>query len=90
MKMQEAMDIINNKPKGFMVHFEWCGDGFLRTDYFPDKHAGESLIPTEHEAWELADRFARVTKGKTCNIYVVDSQFIPVKDYEIRKIANSY
>ena len=89
MKIQEVMDIINNKPKGFMVDFKWCGDGFLRGDHFPDKHAGESLIPTEHEAWELADRFARATKGKTCDIYVVDSMFKPVKDYELRRIANS-
>lgn len=88
MKIQEAMDIIHNKPKGFMVSFEWCGDGLLRSDHFPDKRAGEPLIPTEHEAWELADRFARATKGKTCNLYVVDSSSSPVKDYKKRIIAN--
>ena len=88
MKMQEAMDIINNKPKGFMVSFEWYGDGMLRSDHFPDKHNAEPLIPTEWEAWELADRFARATKGKTCNIYVTDNTFSPVKDYENRKIIN--
>lgn len=38
MKMQEALDIMEDvrKPAGFMVHFEWAGDGFLRSDYFPD------------------------------------------------------
>ena len=88
MKMQEAMDILNNKPKGFMVHFEWCGDGFLRSDYFPDKHAGEPLIKTEHEAWELARAFAKATKKRTCNLYVVNNDFTPVYGYAAREIAN--
>ena len=87
MKMNEAMALIN-KPKGFMVSFEWWGDGFLRSDYFPDKHAGEALIASEEEAWKLAARFAVATKGKTCNIYVVDDRFSPVPCYEIRKIKN--
>ena len=86
--MQEAMDMINNKPKGYMVHFEWCGDGMLRSDYFPDKHNGETLIQTEWEAWELVGKFARATKGKTCDLYVIDNTFSPVKDYERRKIIN--
>lgn len=88
MEHQEALDIIHNKPKGFMVHFEWHGDGFLRGDHFPAKHAGEALIPTEWEAWELANRFARATKGRTCNLYVMDDDFNPVKDYKKREIVN--
>lgn len=88
MKIQDAMDIINNKPKGYMVHFEWCGGGGLRGDYFPDKHTGERLIQTEWDAWELADRFAKATKGKTCNVYVIDDTFLAVKDYEKRIILN--
>jgi hypothetical protein len=88
MKMQEAMDIMNNKPKGFMVSFERCGDGFLRSDHFPDKHAGEPLIATEHEAWELARDFARAAKGRVCNLYVIDSTFQPVRGYESRMIDN--
>ncbi len=88
MKMQAVMDIINNKPEGFMVSFEWCGDGMLKSDYFPDKHSGENLIPTEWDAWELADRFAKITKGKTCNLYVVDNPYTPVRDYKKRLILN--
>ena len=88
MKTQDAMDMINNKPKGFMVHFERCGDGFLRSDYFPEKHDGEPLIETEHEAWELANRFAKATKGSTCNVYVIDHTFSPVKGYKDREIVN--
>ena len=88
MKLQEAMDIINNKPEGYMVDFEWCGDGLLRSDHFPDKHAGEQLIPTEWEAWGLASRFARATKGKTCNICVTDHNFNPVEGYKSREIIN--
>lgn len=86
MKMQEAMDILHNKPKGFRVHFEWCGDGFLRSDYFPNH--GEPLIPTEAEAWELTERFARATQGKTCNLYVVSHDFRPVPGYKARMIEN--
>lgn len=88
MKMQTAMGMINNKPKGFMVHFEWIDRGCLSSDYFPDKHADEPLIETEYEAWKLAHKFARVTKGKACNIYVIDHTFSPVKDYEDREIKN--
>jgi hypothetical protein len=86
MKLQDAMDLIHNRPQGFRVAFEWCGDEFLRSDYFPDRE--ESLISTEAEAWELADRFARVTRGRTCNLYVVDYRYMPVTDYKLRKIAN--
>ncbi len=89
MKMQEAMNIINNKPKGFMVSLEWVkSGGILASDHFPDKHGGETLIPTEWEAWELADRFARVTRGLAVNIYVVDDTFKPVEEYKKRKIIN--
>ena len=88
MKMQEAMDMINNKPKGYKVAFEWCGDGMLRSAYFPDGGPGDLLIATEHEAWELADRFARATVGKTCNLYVVDHTHHPVEGYKAREIAN--
>jgi len=86
MKMQEAKDLMNNKPRGFMVSFDWYGDGFLTSDHFPDKHAGEKLIRSEHEAWELARDFARATKGRTCNLYVIDSEFKPVNGYRDRKI----
>jgi hypothetical protein len=87
MKMSEALNVIKNKS-GFMVQFEWCGDGFLRGDYFPDYHAGEKLIETEAEAWELAEKFANATKGKTCNIYVLKENFSPVEDYKEREIIN--
>ena len=89
MKMQDALDIIHNKPKGFMVHLEWDDGRFLRTDYFPNSlNSKEELIPTEWEAWELAERFAKATKGRTRNLYVVDASFNPVKGYEQRKILN--
>ena len=78
MKMEEAQEIINGEDKGFMVHFDECGDGMLRSNYFPDKHAGEALIGTEDEAWELAASFANKTYGKMVNIYVIDHNFKPV------------
>ena len=88
MKMTEVWNLLYNKPKGFMVSFEWCSDGFLRSDHFPDTRDGEKLIDSEHEAWELAERFARVTKGRACNLYVVDDNFKPVYNYRDRIIAN--
>lgn len=90
MKMKDAMNEIYNKPKGYMISFEWCGDGFLRGDYFPDKHDGEELIQTEREAWDLAYRFAIATKGRTCNLYVIDHNFKPVDGYKKRYIKNRY
>lgn len=89
MKMQEAMDIINKKEeKGYMVNFEHAGDGFLRSDWFPDKKAGEKLIATEEEAWELAKKFAEKTFGKCVNIYVTDANFRPVQFYKDQIIVN--
>lgn len=90
MKFADVMEIIEgiNKTFGFMVHFEHAGDGFLRSDYFPDKHKGEKLIETEKKAWDLAKRFAAKTRGKCVNIYVVDQSFAPVKGYKNKEIRN--
>lgn len=86
--MQEVYNILHNKKSGFMVHFEWYGDGFFKSDHFPDKHAGEELINTESEAWELAERFAKCLKGKICNLYVMNSDFSAVDNYKQREILN--
>lgn len=79
MKMEKAMSIINDEPAGFMISFEWCRGGMLESDHFPDKHAGEPLIPTEKEAWLLAAQFAKKTVGKAVNFYVVGHDFVPVE-----------
>jgi len=88
MKMVDAMKIIQNESTGFMVHFDKCGDGFLRSDSFPEKHAGEELIKTEAEAWILASKFAEKTYGECVNIYVTDGKYNPVDGYEARKLNN--
>ena len=87
MKMSEAQKIIDGPP-GFMVHLEWKKNGMLRSDYFPDKHAGEDLIKTETEAWILAGLFAEKTKGKAVNIYVIQSDFAPVPGHRQKLIKN--
>lgn len=87
MKMAEALEIINQKPKGFMVSFEHV-EGSLRSDNFPDKHAGEDLIPTEWEAWELARAFAAKTVGRCIHVLVVDENLRPVPGYKDRMIVN--
>lgn len=87
MKFQEALDIINPKEeKGFMVAFDVIEGRLLRSDHFPDKHDGEPLIPSEHEAWDLAEKFAAATDNKTVNIYVIDETFSPVKDYNKKEL----
>lgn len=90
MKMDDALRIIAGGPMvpGFMVAFSHVEGRFERTDHFPDKHAGEPLIPSEDEAWELAIAFAEKTIGKCCNICVVDARFEPVPGYEARRIVN--
>lgn len=87
MKYEKAMEIINGKP-GYMVHFERIEGSCLSSDYFPDKHAGEDLIETEYEAWELARAFAQKTVGMCVNIYVIDSDFCPVESYKDNYIKN--
>lgn len=88
MKRKEAMEMINpeNKEAGFMVSFEVRERSILRSDHFPDKHAGEELIETEEEAWELARKFANATDDKYVNIYVTDHTFSPVRGYDSKTI----
>lgn len=76
-------------PKGFMVKFEHKIDGTLRGSQFPDKHAGEPLIKTEEEAWELARKFAESLPQDYVNIFVVKEDFCPVEGYE-EKILKKY
>lgn len=92
MKNIEAMEIINeyenraNEPIGYMVSFERTERGMLYRDHFPDKHAGESLIKIEEEAWELAERFNNATSDDYVNIYVTDQRFVPVDGYDLKKL----
>lgn len=90
MKMKEALDFIEGKDNdGFMVAFERKkGNALLMSDHFPDKHAGEPLIKTEEEAWELAAKFAEAMKGKVVNVYVIKSDFCPAHNYREKYIHN--
>ena len=88
MKFQEALDIINKREKGYMVSFEVREGGLLRSDHFPDKEADELLIPTEEEAWRLAERFAKATGDDIVNIYIIDNTFSPVADYDKKKLKS--
>lgn len=92
MLMQTALDIISEKsypsPKGYYVSFERVEGKFLITDYFPDRYRGESLIPTEEEAWKLAKSFAMATTGCCVNINVVRADFTPVSGYKDKLIIN--
>lgn len=76
------------KTTGFMVHFEKRNGNLLESNYFPDRHAGEKLIKTEEEAWQLAERFAKATTEESVvNIYVIrGDNFTPVSGYRARAI----
>lgn len=90
MKMSEARRIIElgrMPPKGYMVAFWRVNDSNMETDHFPDKHAGEDLIPTEFEAWALAEEFAKATVGTCLDVRVVDNLFHPVSDRRIKNLA---
>lgn len=91
MKMQEAMQIMEDAPKlgGFLVNFEKVAGGMLHSDYFPDVRAGEPPIPDEGEAWKMAAQFAAKTRLQCVNIYVVRADnFRPVSGYRERLIVN--
>jgi hypothetical protein len=89
MKMQEAMDIINNPhPKGFIVNFDNCVNGKWSKDHFPDTDLGEPLIPTEEEAWALAAKFAQKRVGRSVWLYVTDDCFNAVPGARSRMIVN--
>lgn len=89
MKFEQAINIINNVPKGFYVVFERVRDKILESDMFPDSQSGEQPIKTEAEAWALAQAFAARTWGKYVNIYVVHAEdFKPVQNAEFKMIRN--
>ncbi len=87
MKTKDAMRMIEDHERGFMVHFEVDTGNILRTDYFPDKSEGEELINDVEEAWTLAKRFAKAGENHNIvNVYVVNQDARPVTDYEKRKL----
>ena len=80
--LRKPSKIKPSKEKGFMIHFEKTEGHCLASDYFPDKHAGEKLIPTKDEAWNLAKRFTSATLSDIVNIYVIDHNFYPISGYQ--------
>jgi len=91
MKMQDAQDIICGEPlkvPGFMVSFEIKDGCILESDYFPDQGVGEPLIKSERHAWDLARAFAKMMVGRALNVYVVDSDYKSVPNYEVHQIEN--
>lgn len=93
MRMREAERIMtanNPKPKGFRVRFHWVlGKQVRGGDYFPEG-VDEPLIADIDTAWVLAERFAKASKGKTVDVYVVDSEGTPVADYRTRVLNREY
>lgn len=90
MKFQQALEEINTyKNPIYLVHFEWIRGGVLESDYFPDVRNGEVGFSDEETAWNWAIQFAKATKGRTCNLYVIMYPgFSPVVGYNERLIKN--
>lgn len=83
MKLSEAEAIISSKH-GYLVHFEHCGNGLLRGDYFPEVHDGDEPFYSEDIAIVMGEKFAKAMKGKACNFYLVRSDnFRPVGEWAI-------
>jgi hypothetical protein len=90
MKTKDAMRMIDDHERGFMVHFEVQTGSVLPADYFPDRSEGEELITDEEKAWTLAKRFAKAGENQNIvNVYVVNQHAKPVADYKER-ILNVY
>lgn len=89
MKMQEAMNIMEAGPAGFMVTFERADGATLASDHFPEVRSGEPPIATEDEAWQMAAQFAAKTRKRCVNVYVIRREdFAPVPGYRERMIEN--
>ena len=88
MKMSVANKIIEQGPslKGYRVSFEKKEGALLFSDYFPEED--ELMIPTEDEAWEIAQKFAEKSHGTYVNIYITDQDYNPVKGYQTKRIRN--
>ncbi|MFH1648574.1 MAG: hypothetical protein ABIA11_02500 [Patescibacteria group bacterium] len=88
MKMSEANKIIERGPslKGYRVSFEKKTRALLFSNYFPEDD--EPMIPTEDEAWEIAQKFAEKSRGIYVNIYITDQSYNPVKGYQTKIIRN--
>lgn len=94
MKLKEALEIINKGEYGYIVGFSYFtnlsfGD-MVGWDHFPEVFKGESPIQTETEAIELAEKFSGATRGRYFNIYVVDTNFIPIEGYKIYNLKKTY
>ena len=76
------------KAHGYRVTFEERKDGMLCSDFFPER--GEPPIAELDEAWELAEKWAKVDPDRFVNIYVINGlNWSPVPDYQ-RRMFNSY
>lgn len=92
MKLAEAAAIIGrpeSQKTGYMVHFERKQGCMLTGDYFPDKHAGETLIQDAEDAWSWARLFAAKMSDSICNVYVVNADFTPVEGYRERMLLDN-
>ena len=91
MKYEDALNIIDPRPDiedtgDYAVTFECQEGSVLRSDHFPDLHAGEKPIVGLKSAWQHAKKFAACTDDSIVNVYVIHAlgknRFSPVKGYD--------
>lgn len=85
MKFEEAKALIREKA-GYRVEFEKVEAAVLVSDRFPDND--EETIPTEREAWHLAELFAEAGKDQgIVNVYVIHGDdYTPVAGYKEQEL----
>lgn len=85
MRLSAAVETIA-ASHGYLVHFERIKGRMLVGDYFPEVRKGEEPFKTQEEAIEMGVKYAKATRGSTCNFYLIRSDtFSPVGSW---KLAN--
>jgi hypothetical protein len=83
MKLSDVKTAIEAKH-GYLVHFEKIEGSTLAADYFPEASSGEEPFETVEDAVAMGAEYAKATKGKTCNFYLVRSDnFKPVNGWNL-------
>ena len=81
--IRERTRIRNQRPIGYMVHWEWKKGAILESTY------DDAIYRTEEAAIGRMRQLANDLKGKAVNFYVIHSDtFEPVKNYKEHYISN--
>lgn len=69
----------------YLVHFELIKDGILIADHFPNVEDGEEGFSNIKDAIKIGEKYAKATRGYTCNFYLIRSDnFTPVGNWKLK------